>query len=73
MLHFQNAFENEGEPMIRAVRSRMRSSDLFAHRPALLPMDEAAVRARRILSAKIAAENAVEPPRQVSPEFSDAP
>lgn len=72
MLHFQNAFENEDEPMIRAVRSRMRSNDLFAHRPALLPMDEA-VRARRILSAKIAAENAVEPPRQASPEFSDAP
>lgn len=60
MLHFgtQNAFENEDEPMIRAVRSRMRSNDLFAHHPALLPMDEAGVRARRILSAKIAAENA---------------
>jgi vanillate O-demethylase monooxygenase subunit len=59
MLHFgtQNAFENEDEPMIRAVRSRMTSNDLFAHRPALLPMDEAAVRARRVLSKKIAEEN----------------
>ncbi|MCW2394023.1 MULTISPECIES: aromatic ring-hydroxylating dioxygenase subunit alpha [unclassified Sphingobium] len=60
MLYFgtQNAFENEDEPMIRAVRSRMKSNDLFAHKPALLPMDEAAVRARRVLSAKIAAEHA---------------
>lgn len=58
MLHFgtQNAFENEDEPMIRAVRSRMRSNDLFAHKPALLPMDEAAVRARRVLAKKIAGE-----------------
>ncbi len=58
MLHFgtQNAFENEDEPMIRAVRSRMRSNDLFAHKPALLPIDKAAVLARRILQARIAAE-----------------
>lgn len=58
MLHFgtQNAFEQEDEPMITAVRSRMRSNDLFAHRPALLPTDEAAVRARRILKELIAAE-----------------
>ena len=58
MLHYgtQNAFENEDEPMIRAVRSRMKSNDLFAHRPALLPMDEAAVRARRILADMIKAE-----------------
>lgn len=58
MLHYgtQNAFENEDEPMIRAVRSRMQSNDLFAHRPALLPMDEAAVRARRVLAAMIKAE-----------------
>jgi vanillate O-demethylase monooxygenase subunit len=64
MLHFgtQNAFENEDEPMIQAVRSRMRSNDLFAHKPALLPMDEAAVRARRILAGMIAAENAPNQP-----------
>jgi phenylpropionate dioxygenase-like ring-hydroxylating dioxygenase large terminal subunit len=60
MLHFatQNAFENEDEPMIRAVRSRMKSNDLFAHKPALLPMDEAGVRARRVLERLIANEAA---------------
>jgi len=60
MLHFatQNAFENEDEPMIRAVRSRMHSNDLFAHKPALLPMDEAGVRARRVLEQRLAAEQA---------------
>ena len=59
MLRFgtQSAFENEDEPMIRAVRSRMTSNDLFAHKPALLPIDEAAVRARRILAKKLAGES----------------
>ncbi len=58
MLRFatQNAFESEDEPMIRAVRSRMKSNDLFAHKPALLPMDEAGVRARRVLDRLIEAE-----------------
>ena len=58
MLHFgiQSAFENEDEPMIRAARSRMQSNDLFAHRPALLPIDEAAVRARRIIKKLLASE-----------------
>jgi phenylpropionate dioxygenase-like ring-hydroxylating dioxygenase large terminal subunit len=58
MLHFgtQNAFENEDEPMIRAVRSRMTSNDLFAHKPAILPFDEAGVRARRVLKKLIDAE-----------------
>lgn len=60
MLRFgtQNAFENEDEPMIRAVRSRMHSNDLFAHKPALLPIDEAAVRARRVLARLIEEEQA---------------
>ncbi|MDZ5646011.1 aromatic ring-hydroxylating dioxygenase subunit alpha [Nitrospirillum sp. BR 11828] len=55
MLHYgtQNAFVNEDEPMIAAVRSRMRSNDLLAHKPALLPIDEAAIRARRILKGMI--------------------
>ncbi|MGZ8335884.1 MAG: Rieske 2Fe-2S domain-containing protein [Allosphingosinicella sp.] len=63
MLHFgiQSAFENEDEPMIRAARSRMTSNDLFAHKPALLPIDEAAVRARRILKKLIDAEQPAEP------------
>jgi vanillate O-demethylase monooxygenase subunit len=58
MLHFgtQNAFENEDEPMIRAVRSRMTSNDLFANKPAILPFDEAGVRARRVLKRLIDAE-----------------
>lgn len=58
MLHFgiQTAFENEDEPMIKAVRSRMASNDLFAHRPALLQTDEAGVRARRTLAKLIEAE-----------------
>lgn len=60
MLHFgtQNAFENEDEPMIRAVRSRMTSNDLFAHKPAILPFDEAGVRARRVLKRLIDLEQA---------------
>jgi hypothetical protein len=60
MLHFgtQNAFENEDAPMISAVRSRMTSNDLFAHRPAILPFDEAGVRARRVLKRLIDAEQA---------------
>lgn len=52
----QQAFESEDEPMIRAVRSRMSSNDLFAHRPALLPTDEASVRARRTLKRLIDAQ-----------------
>lgn len=60
MLHFgtQNAFGNEDEPMICAVRSRMSSNDLFAHKPAILPFDEAGVRARRVLKKLIDAEQA---------------
>lgn len=50
------AFENEDEPMIRAVQERMRGKPLFDLKPALLPMDEAAVRARRKLASLIAAE-----------------
>lgn len=53
---FCNAFENEDEPMIRAVQERMQTVDLFSLNPALLPMDEASVRVRRILARKIAAE-----------------
>lgn len=32
---------------------RIRSNDLFAHKPALLPMDEAGVRARHVLDRLI--------------------
>lgn len=51
-----NAFAYEDEPMIQAVQQRMRGRPLFELSPALLPMDEAAVRARRVLARLIAAE-----------------
>lgn len=54
-----NAFRNEDEPMIRAVAERMKCRPLFDLNPALLPMDEGAVRARRILAKRIAEEQAV--------------
>lgn len=50
-------FQNEDEPMIRAVSQRMAGQALFDLSPALLPQDEAAVRARRILAKMIDAEN----------------
>lgn len=55
MLQFATAqaFETEDEPMIQAARSRMHSNDLFAHKPALLPIDQAAVGVRRILDRMI--------------------
>jgi len=53
-----HAFEQEDEPMIRAVQARMRGRSLFDLSPALLPMDEAAVRVRRTLAKRIAAEQA---------------
>lgn len=60
MLRFgiENAFVNEDEPMIRAVAERMHNRPLFEMSPALLPMDEAAVRVRRILANRIAKEAA---------------
>jgi len=60
MLHagIAYAFEHEDEPMIKAVQQRMRNRALFDMNPALLPMDEAAVRVRRILARRIAEEQA---------------
>lgn len=49
-------FQHEDEPMIRSVYERMEGKALFDLSPALLAQDEAAVRARRILSKMIAAE-----------------
>lgn len=54
----QNAFEFEDEPMIAAVRSRMHSNDLIAHKPAILPFDVGAVRARRIVTRMLDEERA---------------
>lgn len=53
-----HAFRHEDEPMIRAVAERMRNRPLFDCNPALLPLDEAAVRARRIVDRLIAEEQA---------------
>lgn len=50
------AFRTEDEPMIKAVQERMRGRPLMDLSPALLPMDKAAVQARRILARKIAEE-----------------
>lgn len=51
MLHHgtHHAFEQEDEPMIRAVRSRMHSNGQFAQRSALQSIDEAAVRGPQVL------------------------
>jgi vanillate O-demethylase monooxygenase subunit len=46
---FASAFENEDEPMIEAVQSRMGDQELFSLKPMLLSTDDAAVRARRII------------------------
>jgi len=50
------AFQHEDEPMVRAVAQRMGGRPLFEMSPALLPQDEAAVRARRYLARLIASE-----------------
>lgn len=52
------AFRFEDEPIIKAVQARMRGRPLFEMAPALLPMDEAAVLARRVLARRIAEEQA---------------
>jgi len=58
MLHHgtHHAFEQEDEPMIRAVRSRMHSNDQFAQRSALQSIDEAAVRGPQVLKRLVDAE-----------------
>jgi phenylpropionate dioxygenase-like ring-hydroxylating dioxygenase large terminal subunit len=49
------AFANEDEPMIEACQRNMGAADLMALKPVLLPTDGAALRARRVLAAKIEA------------------
>jgi phenylpropionate dioxygenase-like ring-hydroxylating dioxygenase large terminal subunit len=49
------AFANEDEPMIEACQRNMGTADLMALAPVLLPTDGAALRARRVLAAKIEA------------------
>lgn len=54
----RRAFEQEDEPMVRACQENMGGTDLMALNPAFLPTDAAAVRARRMISARIAEEKA---------------
>jgi len=49
-------FENEDKPIIEAVARSMGGREFWSLNPVLLKGDEAAVRARRILEKKIAAE-----------------
>ena len=51
------AFSTEDKPMIEAQQRMMGSHDIMALRPALLPIDEASVRARRILQKRVDAES----------------
>lgn len=50
-------FEHEDKPIIEAVARRMRGADIWSLKPVLLPGDAAAVRARRLLQQRIAAES----------------
>ncbi len=50
------AFSTEDKPMIEAQQKMIGSCDLMTLRPALLPIDQASVRARRILEKRIDAE-----------------
>lgn len=54
-------FEHEDKPVIEAVARSMGGADLWSLSPVLLRGDEAAVRARRILGKRIAAEQATHP------------
>jgi vanillate O-demethylase monooxygenase subunit len=54
----ERAFGQEDKPMIEKVQQRMGGSDLWSLNPVLLPIDAAAVRARRKLRALIEAEAA---------------
>ena len=55
---FQATFENEDKPMIAAQHDLMGGADFWSLNPVLLEGDAAGVRARRVLSELIAAEQA---------------
>jgi len=54
----ERAFALEDKPMLEKQQSRIGEQDFLAMKPALLPVDAAAVRARRKLEQMIAAEQA---------------
>lgn len=51
-------FEHEDKPVLEAVARQMSGADLLVLKPVLLPGDAAAMRARRLLQAMIAKEQA---------------
>lgn len=51
-------FENEDGRMVGLVSKYMKTNDLLSLNPVLLPSDGAAIRARRVMAQKIAAEQA---------------
>jgi vanillate O-demethylase monooxygenase subunit len=51
-----HAFHTEDEPMIAAVQARMAGRELMEMQPAMLSVDEGAVRARRIIEELIRTE-----------------
>lgn len=54
--NIHRAFAEEDKPMLEKQQARMGTTDLWALKPLLLPIDNAAVRVRRQLDAMIAAE-----------------
>lgn len=54
-------FRNEDLPMLEAQQRAIGDRDFWSMRPAMLPIDKGAVRARRIMEAKLAREAAGEP------------
>jgi vanillate O-demethylase monooxygenase subunit len=59
---FIKAFVEEDKPMIEAQQERMGTSDLWSLKPAMLSIDEGAVRVRRKLESLIAQEQAASRP-----------
>jgi phenylpropionate dioxygenase-like ring-hydroxylating dioxygenase large terminal subunit len=56
----KSAFMNEDKPIIEAQQQMMRQPDLMSLGPVLLPMDGAAMRARRLLAGLIEQERSAE-------------
>lgn len=56
--NIHRAFADEDKPMLEKQQARMGTKDLWALKPLLLPIDNAAVRVRRQLDALIRTENA---------------
>lgn len=54
------AFEGEDKPMLEAQQARMGNEEFWSLKPLLLPIDKAAVQARRALDKLIGAEQIIE-------------